>query len=92
MRPAGDGRAQRPPRSATIYVGRLAREKKLDRLVQALHQPEGVRAAFVRDGPDCARLGAMCVDLPVRFLGTPHGTELAAAYAAGDVFAFPSPH
>ncbi len=73
-----------------VYVGRLAREKKLDRLLRALRLVDGVRAAFVGDGPDRERLEALSAGLPVRFLGTLHGPALAAAYAAGDVFAFPS--
>ncbi|HEX8375281.1 MAG TPA: glycosyltransferase, partial [Geminicoccaceae bacterium] len=42
----------------------------------------------VGDGPDRARLSA--IDPNARFLGTKTGAELAAIYAAADVFVFPS--
>jgi glycosyltransferase involved in cell wall biosynthesis len=73
-----------------MYVGRLAREKKLDRLAWALHRVDGVRGAIVGDGPDRARLEQVFGDLPVTFTGTLRGEELAAAYASADIFAFPS--
>jgi len=73
-----------------VYVGRLAREKKLDRLAAALRRVRGVRVALVGDGPDRERLEDLFSGLPATFAGTLHGADLAAAYAAGDVFAFPS--
>jgi glycosyltransferase involved in cell wall biosynthesis len=73
-----------------VYVGRLAREKKLDRLASALRRIDGVRAAIVGDGPDRARLEQVFDDLPVTFTGTLRGEELASAYASADIFAFPS--
>jgi glycosyltransferase involved in cell wall biosynthesis len=73
-----------------MYVGRLAREKKLDRLATALRRIDGVRAAIVGDGPDRARLEQVFSDLPVTFTGTLRGEELASAYASADIFAFPS--
>jgi glycosyltransferase involved in cell wall biosynthesis len=73
-----------------MYVGRLAREKKLDRLAEALRRVNGLRAALVGDGPDRTRLEAVFNDLPATFPGMLHGTDLAAAYAAADIFAFPS--
>jgi glycosyltransferase involved in cell wall biosynthesis len=73
-----------------MYVGRLAREKKLDRLAAALRRVDGVRGAIVGDGPDRARLEQVFGDLPVTFTGTLRGEELSAAYASADIFAFPS--
>jgi glycosyltransferase involved in cell wall biosynthesis len=73
-----------------LYVGRLAREKKLDRLAAALRRVSGVRAALVGDGPDRARLERVFAGLPVTFTGVLQGADLSAAYAAADVFAFPS--
>ena len=73
-----------------LYVGRLAREKKLDRLAAALRRVSGVRAALVGDGPDRARLERVFAGLPVTFSGLLRGADLSAAYAAADVFAFPS--
>jgi phosphatidylinositol alpha 1,6-mannosyltransferase len=73
-----------------LYVGRLAREKKLDRLAAAARRVRGVRVALVGDGPDRARLEQLFEGLPVTFVGLLHGADLASAYASGDVFAFPS--
>jgi glycosyltransferase involved in cell wall biosynthesis len=73
-----------------LSVGRLAREKKLDRLAGALCQVSGVHLAIVGTGPDRERLESVFAGLPVNFTGVLHGADLAAGYAAGDVFAFPS--
>lgn len=73
-----------------LYVGRLAREKKLDWLAAALRLVSGVRIALVGDGPDRGRLERLFDGLPVTFAGTLRGESLAGAYAAGDMFAFPS--
>jgi phosphatidylinositol alpha 1,6-mannosyltransferase len=73
-----------------VYVGRLACEKKLERLAYALRRVSGVRLALVGDGPQRARLEQVFAGLPVTFAGLLRGPDLAAAYAAGDVFVFPS--
>jgi glycosyltransferase involved in cell wall biosynthesis len=73
-----------------IFVGRLAREKKLERLVDALGRLQGVHLALVGSGPQREQLEQMFAGLPVTFTGALHGTELASAYASADVFAFPS--
>jgi glycosyltransferase involved in cell wall biosynthesis len=73
-----------------VYVGRLAREKKLERFAFALRRMSGVRAALVGDGPHRAELERVFEGLPVTFAGKLSGEELAAAYASADVFAFPS--
>ncbi|MDU0312790.1 glycosyltransferase family 1 protein [Phycicoccus sp. M110.8] len=74
------------------YVGRLAPEKELDRLVPVATLP-GVRLVLVGDGPDRQRIGAVLagaaasagVPAPV-LLGRRDGDDLARAYAALDVF------
>jgi glycosyltransferase involved in cell wall biosynthesis len=73
-----------------LYVGRLAREKKLDRLAAALRRLDGVHLTLIGDGPDRERLQNVFAGLPVTFAGVLRDRDLAAAYAAGDVFAFPS--
>lgn len=73
------------PRGETIvgYVGRLAPEKELDRLVPLLDLPN-TRLVIVGDGPDRAELSRL---LPgAVFLGRREGDDLARAYAAADVF------
>src|SRR5262249_28084053 len=72
------------------FVGRLAREKKLERLVEALQRVPGVHLALVGSGPQREQLEQVFAGLPVTFTGALHGTELASAYASADVFTFPS--
>ncbi|MBV9581788.1 MAG: glycosyltransferase family 1 protein [Chloroflexi bacterium] len=80
----------RPDSMLMLFVGRLAREKKLERLVGAMAQLEGAHLALVGSGPQREQLQQLFDGLPVTFTGPLHGTELAAAYASADVFVFPS--
>lgn len=65
------------------YVGRLAPEKELHRLVELSSLP-GTRLVLVGEGPSRELLQAQ---LPgAAFLGRLEGAELAQAYAAFDVF------
>ncbi len=75
-----------------IYVGRLAPEKNLPVVLQAFAlmrelRPEA-KLVLVGDGPERARLQR---DNPqIIFAGMRTGEDLAAHYASGDVFLFPS--
>lgn len=72
-----------------LHVSRLVREKRLDTLtaaLKALSFPH--RAVIVGDGPD---RGFAEQELPQAiFTGFLNGDELADAYAAADIFVFPS--
>lgn len=75
-----------------LYVGRLAKEKNIDLAVQSFlgareHCP---RAHFVLvgDGPESNALRKRYPDF--HFAGLRRGEDLAAHYASGDVFLFPS--
>ena len=73
------------PRPIQLSVGRVAVEKNLSAF---LDTTVGGTKVVVGDGPALERLKA---DYPgVLFLGALHGAELASAYAAADVFVFPS--
>jgi phosphatidylinositol alpha 1,6-mannosyltransferase len=67
------------------YVGRVAPEKQVERL-RALRGMPGVRLAVVGDGPALRSTRRALRGMPVAFLGRLAGAELAAAYAALDVF------
>jgi glycosyltransferase involved in cell wall biosynthesis len=68
-----------------LYVGRVAVEKNLEAFLKSKHPGTKV---VVGDGP--AR-HALQVHYPeAKFLGSMFGDELAQAYAAADVFVFPS--
>lgn len=75
-----------------IYVGRIAAEKNLELAVRAFDtfrkaQP-GAKMVFVGDGPRLASLKEQYPDF--HYAGARTGEDLAAHYASGDVFLFPS--
>jgi phosphatidylinositol alpha 1,6-mannosyltransferase len=70
------------------YVGRIAPEKQVDRL-SSLRGIPGIRLAIVGDGPGLARARRAMRGMPVTWLGTLSGAELAAAYGAFDIFVTP---
>lgn len=76
------------------YVGRLAREKDLDRLLAAWgrlgERRRGAQLVLVGQGPLEEQIRQQA--LPgVHLAGLRTGVELAEAYASADLFAFPSP-
>ncbi|MBC8118930.1 MAG: glycosyltransferase family 1 protein [Burkholderiaceae bacterium] len=78
--------------SVVIHVGRLAAEKNLAALVQAYDAMRAADAAlklvFVGDGPARCELQNRCPH--AIFTGIRSGHDLAAHYASGDMFLFPS--
>lgn len=73
------------PRPISLFVGRVAVEKNLGAFL-GLDLP-GTKCV-VGDGPALAELRARYPE--ARFLGAKSGEDLARAYAAADVFVFPS--
>lgn len=73
------------PRPLQLYVGRVAVEKNIEAFL-ATSVPGS--KLVVGDGPALAKLKAKYPS--VQFLGAKFGEELAALYAAADVFVFPS--
>ena len=73
------------PRPLQLYVGRVAVEKNIEAFLET--SVPGTKLV-VGDGPAIAKLKAKYPD--ARFLGARFGEELAALYAAADVFVFPS--
>jgi phosphatidylinositol alpha 1,6-mannosyltransferase len=67
------------------YIGRIAPEKQVERL-RCLRGIPGMRLAVVGDGPAMPSVQRALRPLPVTYLGRLSGDELAAAYAALDVF------
>ena len=75
-----------------LYVGRISKEKDLDVVAASVRRllKDGlpVQPVFVGDGPYVRELREA---LPgAWFTGVLAGAELAAAYASGDIFLFPS--
>lgn len=73
-----------------IFVGRLAPEKEIDRLLPLMQKRSDIRLAIVGDGPDRERLEELFADTATLFTGFLHGEELSKAYASADAFIFPS--
>ncbi|MEQ1735058.1 MAG: glycosyltransferase, partial [Rhodoglobus sp.] len=82
-----DLRARLAPRGETIvgYVGRIAPEKQVERM-SALRGMPGISLVLVGDGPSMASVKRELTSMPVSYLGSLSGSELAAAYASFDVF------
>lgn len=85
FRPSASGLFADLPRPVHLYAGRVAREKNIDAFVGARFPGSKV---VVGDGPERARLERAHPE--VRFVGYRFGEDLAAHYAASDVFVFPS--
>lgn len=68
-----------------LYVGRVAVEKNIEAFLACTTPGKKV---VVGDGPAIEKLKLQYPD--VEFLGAKFGEDLAAAYAAADVFVFPS--
>lgn len=72
-----------------VCVGRISPEKKLHDL-EPLARDDRIRLALVGDGPARDELRRRFRGMRVSFPGMLHGADLAAAYAAADVFVFPA--
>ncbi|MFT3959950.1 glycosyltransferase family 4 protein [Propionivibrio sp.] len=90
LREAWGAAAGEPP--VLLYVGRLAREKRVDLALRAF---DAARAAVpaacmivVGDGPQRRELEARFP--AARFVGQRRGEDLARHYASADLFVFPS--
>lgn len=67
------------------YVGRIAPEKQVQRMA-ALRGLPGIHIALVGDGPSTPAVKRELRGMPVTWLGSLSGPDLAAAYASFDVF------
>ncbi|WP_322814396.1 glycosyltransferase family 1 protein [Chloroflexus sp.] len=79
-----------PGERVVLYVGRVAAEKRVDLLPEAIRGLPNTRLVIVGDGPFRSELQRRCAGLPVHFTGYLKGDDLATAYASADVFVFPS--
>jgi glycosyltransferase involved in cell wall biosynthesis len=80
----------RPHRTILLCVGRLAKEKSFHRLAPAMRQLDGVALAIAGDGPLRPELERQFAGTSTTFLGLLSNDALSRAYAAADVFVFPS--
>ncbi|MBV9167163.1 MAG: glycosyltransferase family 1 protein [Solirubrobacterales bacterium] len=82
--------AGHPDRVILLCVGRLAKEKSLQRLVPVVRELDGISLAIVGDGPVRPKLERLFSGTPTTFLGLLSGEALSRAYASADAFLFPS--
>jgi glycosyltransferase involved in cell wall biosynthesis len=73
-----------------LYVGRLAAEKGIEQIRDALNSSPELCLALVGDGPHRTFLENYFRDTNTVFTGFLHGESLAQAYASADLFIFPS--
>jgi glycosyltransferase involved in cell wall biosynthesis len=73
-----------------LYVGRIAKEKGVERLRAPLEHLPGVRLALVGGGPELEQIRAFYAGTPAIFTGFLDGDELVAAFASADALLFPS--
>lgn len=73
-----------------LYVGRIAKEKGVERLREPLASLPGVRLALVGGGPELEQIRALYAGTPAVFTGFLDGDELVSAFAAADALVFPS--
>jgi len=73
-----------------LYIGRLSAEKQIERIRPVLDAMPDARLALVGDGPYRQQLESLFAGSATHFVGYLAGEELAAAYASGDAFLFPS--
>ena len=73
-----------------LYIGRLSAEKQIERIRPVLDALPDARLALVGDGPFRQQLESLFAGSATHFVGYLAGEELAAAYASGDAFLFPS--
>ena len=90
---ARDAIGAAPDQPVVTYVGRLAREKNLDLLLEAWQvlapRHPGARLALVGRGPLEDEIRERAIP-GVELCGLVTGADLSAAYASADIFAFPS--
>jgi glycosyltransferase involved in cell wall biosynthesis len=84
-----EGEVEKP---LLIFVSRVSAEKGVEWLPDLLDALPGTRLAVVGDGPARPALAQRLAGKPAVLTGWLHGEELAAAWASGDIFVFPSPH
>ena len=73
-----------------LYIGRLSAEKQIERIRPVLDAMPNARLALVGDGPYRQQLETLFAGSATHFVGYLAGEDLAAAYASGDAFLFPS--
>lgn len=80
----------RPEKTLLVFVGRLAAEKEIQRLLPMMRRRDDVALAIIGDGPFRRELEEMFAGTDTVFPGFMEGEDLASAFASADAFVFPS--
>lgn len=76
-----------------LYVGRVSKEKNLEKLARVFRtvcRRQALHLVVVGDGPYLKEMQQELAGSPVTFTGYLEGEDLAAVYASCDLFVFPS--
>lgn len=79
-----------PERAVLLYVGRLAPEKSLERLLPLVAGRRDRQLVLVGDGPGRRELEAVFAGTNTTFMGMLYPKTVAEACASSDIFVFPS--
>lgn len=79
-----------PDKTLLLFVGRVAPEKQIEQIRAVLDAIPNTHLAIVGDGPHREKLEKLMEGASVTFAGYLKGEALSSAYAAADIFVFPS--
>lgn len=79
-----------PDDTLLVFVGRISREKEIERLAPLMRDRTDLRLAIVGHGPDIDYMEELFAGTNTIFTGFLHGDELSAVFASADYFVFPS--
>lgn len=79
-----------PDNKLLVFIGRLAIEKEIHKLLPMLEKRSDISLAIIGDGPARNDLEKVFEGTKTVFTGFLHGEELSQAYASSDAFIFPS--
>ncbi len=80
----------KPHNKLLVFIGRLAIEKEIHKLLPMLEKRSDISLAIIGDGPARNELEKIFEGTRTVFTGFLHGEELSKAYASSDAFIFPS--
>ncbi|WP_342388387.1 glycosyltransferase family 4 protein [Salinicoccus bachuensis] len=79
-----------PSNKLLVFIGRIAVEKEIHKLLPLLEKRPDISLAIIGDGPARADIEKRFKGTNTVFTGFVHGEELSKAFATGDAFIFPS--
>lgn len=80
----------KPDNKLLVFIGRLAVEKEIHKIIPLLEAREDISLAIIGDGPARSGIEKKFEGTNTIFTGFMHGAELSKAFASGDAFIFPS--